>query len=201
MFNVSNKTSLRDLGYNAAATSDTLQTIADELKRRYPSGLTDEALADIQDGMVARKHEIDGETVYLVENGVYTKLGPKEKVKDGAVTFTLTVDYAMSLSAYEFGKLKTDNIGLYEIVGEKRTSVSKYRSNRLNKLLAFFKDGSRGTRQPNKAYADWISVGDKSVVHSLLARQKTAIKNNDPTAPRDKAELKKMICDAIDKAK
>ena len=201
MLNVTNTTSLRDLGYNAAKTGDTLKTIADELRRRYPQSLTDEATTDIKSGMYGRKHELVGETRYLVEDGVYTKIGPKDKIKADAVTFTLTVDYAASLTAYEFGKLKTENPELYKLVAALRTDASKYVSNRFGELMKHYNKKVSNTRSANKAFAEWISGDDKSVVHSLLARQKTAIKNNDPTAPRDKAELKKMICDAIDKAK
>lgn len=201
MFNITNTTSLRDLGYNAAKTGDTLKTIADELRRRYPQGMTDEATAEIKSGMYGRKHELVGERRYLVEGRTYTLIKPKDKIKADAVTFTLTVDYAVSLTAYEFGKLKTENPELYKLVAELRTDASKYASNRMTDLMKHYNKKASSTRQPNKAFAEWINGDDKSVVHSLLARQKTAIKNNDPTAPRDKAELKKMICDAIDKAK
>ena len=200
MFNVSNKTTLRDLGYNAAATGDTLKTIADELLRRYPQGLSDEATAELKDGMVGRKAELVGEQRYLVEDKTYTKIGKNDKVKDGAVTFTLTVEYAMSLSAYEFGKLKTDNPNLYKIVGATRTDTNKYVSNRMASLAKFMTGETRSPRAANKSFADWV-VGDKGVVDTVLARLATAIKNKDDTAPRSKAELIDMITKKINKAK
>jgi hypothetical protein len=200
MFNVTKTTSLRDLGYNAAATGDTLKTIADELRRRYPQGLTDEATADIKSGMYGRKHELVGETRYLVEGGVYTKIGAKDKVEEGAVTFTLTVDYAVSLTVYEFGKLKTENPNLYKLVAELRNDANKYVSNRMGELMKHYNKKASNTRSANKAFAEWIN-GDKGVVQTMLTRLATAIKNGDETAPRSKAELIDLLTKSINKAK
>lgn len=200
MFNVTKTTSLRDLGYNAAATGDTLKTIADELRRRYPQGLTDEATDEIKAGMYGRKHELVGETRYLVEGGVYTKIGAKDKVEEGAVTFTLTVDYAVSLTRYEFGKLKTENPNLYKLVAELRNDANKYASNRMGELMKHYNKKPSNTRSANKAFAEWIN-GDKGVVQTMLTRLATAIKNGDETAPRSKAELIDLLTKSINKAK
>jgi hypothetical protein len=200
MFNITNTTSLSELGYNAAATGDTLKTIADELRRRYPQGLTEEAKAELKAGMYGRKHELVGERRYLVEGRTYTPIGPKDKVKADAVTFTLTVDYAVSLTAYEFGKLKTENPELYKIVAELRTDANKYASNRLTDLMKHYNKKASNTRAPNKAYAEWIS-GDKGIVQTMLTRLANAIKNGDETAPRSKAELIQMLTNEINKAK
>jgi hypothetical protein len=200
MFNVTNKTSLSELGYNAAATGDTLKTIADELRRRYPQSLTEEATAELKSGMYGRKHELAGERRYLVEGGVYTLINPKDKIKGDAVTFTLTVDYAVSLTAYEFGKLKTENPNLYKLVAELRTDANKYASNRLADLMKHYNKKASNTRAPNKAYAEWIG-GSKGVVQTMLTRLANAIKNGDETAPRSKAELIQMLTNEINKAK
>lgn len=198
MFNVSNKTSLRDLGYNAAATGDTLKTIADELVRRYPQGLSDEATAEIKAGMVGRKHELYGERRYMAEGDTYTEIGPKDKI-DSPVT-TLSVNYAMSLTAYEFGKLKSDRPNLYKLIGAVRTDTNKYVSNRMASLAKFMTGATRGPRAANKAFAEWIG-GDKGVVQTMLTRLANAIKNGDDTAPRSKAELIDLLTKTINKAK
>lgn len=200
MFNVTNTTSLRDLGYNAAATGDTLKTIADELKRRYPQGLPDEVIAELKAGMYGRKHELVGETRYLVEGSVYTKIGPKDKIKADAITFTLTVDYAVGLTAYEFGKLKTENPNLYKFVAELRTDANKYASNRLADLMKHYNKKASSTRAPNKAFAEWIG-GNKGIVETMLSRLANALKNGDETAPRNKAELIQMLTNEINKTK
>lgn len=195
------KADLESIGYAAASQGDVTEVLARELVRRYPTGeLSDEAKADLEKGMIGRKAELMGEALYIHKGNEYTAIKSlKEAKPDDAVT-SITVQYAAGLSAYDFGQMKKNDPAKYDIVAAWRNAVNKYKSNRMNALMSAVKavlNNTKGrTRGANKAYAEFI--GD--VAKTMIDRRKTAAKNSDPTAPKDKAELKKMICDAIDKA-
>jgi hypothetical protein len=195
------KADLESIGYAAASQGDVTEVLARELVRRYPTGeLSDEAKADLEKGMIGRKAELMGEALYIHKGNEYTAINSLKQAKpDDAVT-SITVQYAAGLSAYDFGQMKKNDPAKYDIVAAWRNAVNKYKSNRMNALMSAVKavlNNTKGrTRGANKAYAEFI--GD--VAKTMIDRRKTAAKNSDPTAPKDKAELKKMICDAIDKA-
>lgn len=198
--------SLASIGYSAAATGDTLSVLARELVRRYPNGqLTEEAHAELKEGRVARKAELVGDRQYLVSGGEYSPIKAGDKLPKDAVTFTLTVGYAMALTAYEFGKLKSTDPGRYDIVGALRNKVQKYVSNRGRDLDSAIKaelEGTSGrTRRENKAYADWIRDPKNGAAVNLLTRARNGVKKGDPTAPKNKAELIAMITKAINDIK
>jgi len=195
------KANLESIGYAAASQGDVTEVLARELVRRYPTGqLSDEAKAELEKGMVGRKAELMGEALYIHKGSEYTPIKSiKEAMPDDAVA-RITVQYASGLSAYDFGQLKKNDPAQYDIVAAWRNATNKYKSNRMNALMSAVKavlnnTGGR-TRGANKAYAEFISDS----VKTMIDRRKTAAKNSDPTAPKDKAELKKMVCDAIDKA-
>jgi len=195
------KADLTSIGYAAASQGDVTEVLARELVRRYPTGqLSDEAKAELEKGMIGRKAELMGEALYIHKGNEYKAIKSlKEAKPDDAVT-SITVKYASGLTAYEFGQLKTNDPAKYDIVAKWRDAVNKYKSNRMNALMSAIKavlNNAKGrTRSANKAYAEFVNASAKI----LVDRRKTAAKNSDPTAPANKEELKKMICDAIDKA-
>ncbi len=200
-FHKIDKADLQSIGYAAASQGDVTEVLARELVRRYPGGtLSDEAKADLEKGMISRKAELMGEALYIHEGNEYTLIKKMSDAGKQDALFTLTVQYASGLSAYEFGQLKTSDPARYELVAAWRNAVNKYKSNRMNALMSAIKAALNNTagrtRGANKAYAEFIS----GLAKTMIDRRKTAAKNSDPTAPKDKAELKKMICDAIDKA-
>jgi len=196
---------LESIGYAVASQQDTVETIARELVRRYPGGaLSDEAKAELEKGMIGRKAELMG-TVYFVHKGSeYTAIeSPKEVSEDDAI-FSLTVHYASGLTAYEFGQLKTKDPAQYEMVAKWRDAVNKYKSNRWKSLMAAINavvaNKTGRTRDANKAFLEWIADDKKGLVQAMLKRAATARKNSDPTAPKDKADLIKMLTHVINKA-
>lgn len=196
---------LPSIGYSAASQSDVMSVLAKELLRRFPSGeLSDATIGELQTGMVGRKAELMG-TMYFVHKGSeYTPIENESKAGENDSVVAFNVDYAHGMSAYDFGQLKTKDPAKYEIVAAIRTSVNKYKSNATGDLLRAVKnlknDVKGRTRAANKAYFDWIADKKKGLVQTMLTRAATARKNGDPTAPKDKAELKKMLCEQIDKA-
>ena len=200
-FHKIDKANLESIGYAAASQGDVTEVLARELVRRYPTGqLSDEATAELEKGMISRKAELMGEALYIHKGNEYTAIKSAKEAKPDDAVFGLTVQYASGLSAYDFGQLKKNDPARYDLVATWRDAVNKYKSNRMRALLSAIKavlNNTKGrTRGANKAYAEFI--GD--VAKTMIDRRKTAAKNSDPTAPKDKAELKKMICDAIDKA-
>ena len=192
---------LDSIGYSAASQSDTMAMLATELLRRVPSGeFSDEMKAEIQKGMTGRKAELFGTKYYVHKGSEYTPIKNPKQVQDADGLFALTIDYACSMSAYDFGQLKTKDNARYELVKEARNAESKYRSNSwgdLMKVVARLKAGVKGrTRDTNKTILEAVKV----MVETLVKRNKVAQGKGDPTAASNKAELIKMITDAINKA-
>jgi hypothetical protein len=197
---------LDSIGYSAASQGDTLEVLAAELLRRNPSGeFSDESKAELEKGMTGRKNELYGTRYFAHKGSEYLPID-KEAARgmESTGVFALTIEFACGLSAYDFGQLKTKDAARYELVKGARYAESQYRSNRMKSLMKAVNDlkaGIKGrTRGANKVYLDWISDKKKGLVQTMLTRAATARKNGDPTAPKDKAELKKMICEQIDKA-
>jgi hypothetical protein len=196
---------LDSIGYSAASQSDTMAMLATELLRRVPSGeFSQEMQTEIQKGMTGRKNELYGTRYFVHKGGEYSPIKNPKQVTEADGLFALTIDYACGLSAYDFGQLKTKDNARYELVKEARNAESKYRSNSwgdLMKVVARLKAGVKGrTREANKVYLDWISDKQKGIVQTMLKRAATARKNGDPTAPKDKADLIKMLTEVINKA-
>lgn len=192
--------SLDSIGYSAASQGDTLAILAGELLRRVPSGeFSDEVKAELEKGMTGRKAELFGTKYYVHKGSEYAPIANPKQVEDADGLFALTIDYACSMSAYEFGQLKTKDNARYELVKAARNDESKYRSNRMGDLLRAverLKAGIKGrTRGENKTMLESVTA----MAETLVKRNKVAQGKGDPTAAPNKAELIKMISDAINK--
>ena len=191
---------LQSIGYSAASQGDVMGVLAAELLRRCPNGLTDEAKAELEKGMVGRKAELFGTQYYLHKGGEYTLIkDPSKAGKDDAIA-AFTVESAVSMTAYDFGQLKSKDKAKYDIIAAIRTATNKYRSNALGDLLRAIdrlKTGKGRTREANLTFAELLT----KTADMLLTRAKNAKKNGDPTATVNKVELSKMMSDAINKAK
>lgn len=196
---------LASIGYSAASQGDTMAILAGELLRRNPSGeFSDEVRAELEKGMTGRKAELFGTKYYAHKGSEYSPIKDPKQVQDADGLFALTIDYACSMSAYEFGQLKTKDNARYELIKAARNDESKYRSNRMGSLMKAVNDlkaGIKGrTREANKRYLDWLSDKQNGLAQTMLKRAATARKNGDPTAPKDKADLIKMLTEVINKA-
>lgn len=192
--------SLESIGYSAASQGDTLAFLASELLRRVPSGeFSDEMKAELEKGMTGRKAELFGTRYYVHKGSEYSPIKDPKQVQDADGLFALTIDYACSMSAYEFGQLKTKDGARYELVKAARNDESKYRSNRMSDLMKAvdrLKAGIKGrTRGENKTMLETVNA----VAETLVKRNKVAQSKGDPTAAPNKAELIKMISEAINK--
>jgi hypothetical protein len=190
---------LQSIGYSAASQGDTMASLATELSRRYPNGLTDEAKAELEKGIVGRKAELFGTQYYLHKGSEYTLIkDPSKAGKDDAIA-AFTVETAVSMTAYDFGQLKGKDKAKYDIIAAIRTATNKYRSNALGDLLRAIdrlKTGKGRTRGDNVTFAELIT----KTADMILTRAKNAKTKGDPSATTNKAELIKMMTDAINKA-
>lgn len=191
---------LDSIGYSAASQGDTMAILAGELLRRIPSGeFSDEVKAELEKGMTGRKAELFGTRYYTHKGSEYSPIKDPKQVQDADGLFALTIDYACSMSAYEFGQLKTKDGARYELVKAARNDESKYRSNRMGSLMKAVNDlkaGVKGrTRGENKTMLETVNAA----AETLVKRNKVAQGKGDPTAAPNKAELIKMISEAINK--
>lgn len=190
---------LQSIGYSAASQGDVMGVLAAELLRRCPNGLTDEAKAELEKGMIGRKAELFGTQYYLHKGGEYTLIkDPSKAGKDDAIA-AFTVESAVSMTAYDFGQLKSKDKAKYDIIAAIRTATNKYRSNAMQDLLRAvdrLKTGKGRTRGDNVTFAEFIS----KTVETVLTRAKNAKTKGDPSATTNKVELVKMLTDAINKA-
>jgi len=190
---------LQSIGYSAASQGDTMASLAKELVRRYPNGLTDEAKAELEKGMVGRKAELFGTQYYLHKGSEYTLIKDPSKADKNDAIAAFTVESAVSMTAYDFGQLKGKDKAKYDIIAAIRTATNKYRSNALGDLLRAIdrlKTGKGRTRGDNVTFAEFFS----KTAEMILTRAKNAKAKGDPSATTNKAEINKMLTDAINKA-
>lgn len=192
--------SLDSIGYSAASQGDTMAILAGELLRRIPGEFSDEVKAELEKGMTGRKAELFGTRYYTHKGSEYSPIKDPKQVQDADGLFALTIDYACSLSAYDFGQLKTKDNARYELVKAARNDESKYRSNRMGSLMKAVNDLKAGVKGRTRGENKTMLERSKSVAETLVKCNKVALSKGDPTAAPNKAELKKMICEQIDKA-
>jgi len=187
---------LETIGANFATYADTFSDLGAELARRYPEGLTDEAEDALYLGIDARKVALYDVKSYLVEGGVYTEITKETKLPVDAVTCEITIPYALSFSKYEIGKLEP--VELKKLVQVARKIAKDYR----NKVMAIIKNSMTGEKPkaPRSANKAWVQAADDGVI-ALWKRSKVAKTNEDPTAPANRVEFKKMVNMAIDRIK
>lgn len=185
-----------NLAYQFAKANDTGLGIAKQLFARYPNGLTDETIAEIESGFTLRFGDIFKPTTYR-KDGADTYVPVTEPAKDDEVTLTVTLAYAMGLSAHEFGKLKAEQPNLHRIIKEARDARSKYVSKKLIRLQADMKTLQGGGKRETKAFNEQAT----KLVEALAASARNKKKNGDSTAPEDKAAFKAHVISIIDAMK
>ena len=185
---------LEAIGSHFATYSDTFAGLGAELVSRYPNGLTDEAEDALLVGIDARKVSLYDVKSYLIEGSVYTEIIQGTKLPVDAVTCEITIPYALSFSKYEIGKLEP--VELKKLVQVVRKIAQDYR----NKVMATIKSSMAGEKPkvPRSANKAWVAACDDGVI-ALWKRSKVAKSNEDPTAPANRVEFKKMVNMAIDR--
>jgi hypothetical protein len=129
--------SLKDLGYQHASTSDTLdgqaQYAIDNITG-FPADVPAEARAELYEGYRMRCNDNKPPVVYAVIDGHYVE-ATAEHIKNKKVEkIEIGVAYAFSYTSQEFGKLANTNPALHKLVKKWRDAVIDYCSNRLGDL-------------------------------------------------------------------
>jgi hypothetical protein len=165
--------SLKDLGYQHASTSDTLdgqaQYAIDNITG-FPNDVPAEARAELYEGYRMRCNDNKPPVVYAVIDGHYVE-ATAEHIKNKKVEkIEVGVAYAFSYTSQEFGKLANTNPALHKLVKKWRDAVIDYCSNRLgdlkskaNKILTKGQPSTRTTLDFVQSVSKVFQAQEKSV--------------------------------------
>lgn len=125
--------SIRDSGYRFALGSESLETLVRYVIEKAP-GFADEVPKAIKEelysGFQLRKHEIEGDKHYRIAEG--GTLIPCPEGETGPVV--LNVNYAMSFTPSEFGKLRESDPSKHALIKVLRDDFSTYASNKIGEM-------------------------------------------------------------------
>ena len=190
--------SLKDAGYKSASNLDGNYSIARFVMSqdsKFPNEITVETKKELYSGMQVRKNELDGNRYYYYskdDKTGQTVLIPIESLGDapkGTETVNVTVDYAMSLSVYDYSNLRDTNPALKPIVKDRREAFSKYASECLRSIVSCANKILNGDkpkeRKPNDNFRQAIEKifnGDGVKNGGLDKKVKLSVSNGDVTA-------------------
>jgi hypothetical protein len=130
-------TSIADLGYKQAKTSDMLREQAKwalENIAGFPEDVTLEAKAELYTGYQKRFSENNPPETFAVINGHYVKATPEHVENKSVEKIAVGFDFAYSLTSQEFGKLKNTEPEKHAVIAKVRGDVQTYCSNRFGDL-------------------------------------------------------------------
>lgn len=129
--------SLADLGYKQAQTSDSLTSQAQYALDKitgFPEDISDEAKSELYSGYKKRWNETHPAVQYAVINGHYVKATPEHVSNKSIEKIDVGLDFAFALTSQEFGKLKNTEPEKHALIAKVRDNVQVYCSNRLGDL-------------------------------------------------------------------
>ncbi len=166
-------TSLKDLGYQQASTSDTLESQAQyaiDNITGFPNDVPAEARAELYEGYRLRCNDNKPPETYAVIDGHYVLATEEHKKNKKVEKVEIGVAYAFSYTSQEFGKLANTNPALHGIVKKWRDAVIDYCSNRLGdlkskakKILNKGQPSSRTTLDFSQSMTNVFTAQEKSV--------------------------------------
>lgn len=166
-------TSLKDLGYQQASTSDTLESQAQYAIDHivgFPADVPAEARAELYEGYRMRCNDNKPPETYAVIDGHYVLATEEHKKNKKVEKVEIGVAYAFSYTSQEFGKLANTNPALHGIVKKWRDAVIDYCSNRLGdlkskakKILNKGQPSSRTTLDFSQSMTNVFTAQEKSV--------------------------------------
>jgi hypothetical protein len=166
-------TSIADLGYKQAQTSDSLTSQAQwalENIAGFPSDITLEAKAELYTGYQKRYSENNPAVTYAVINGHYVIASPEHEANKSVEKIAVGFDFAYSMTSQDFGKLKNTEPEKHAVIAKVREKVQTYCSNKLgdlkraaNKLVNVNSPRSRTTLDFVQSVAKVFDALEKSV--------------------------------------
>ena len=188
-------TSLKDGAYKQALASDRMRGVAryvmDQCKA-FPEALPDEVKAELNEGYRLRFNEVNKPDTYAIVNDHYILIDGSNPDLDTREKVIIGVDYSMSFSQQQYGKLKNENPYLHAIIKGWRDRVNTYCSNRLGDLKrqarAILNEGKTRERGATADFATRITQvfkGDKGLIQMC----KNAVARGDTTADEKRLKL------------
>lgn len=130
-------TSIADLGYKQAQTSDSLTSQAQWALENivgFPTDITLEAKAELYTGYQKRYSENNPPVTFAVINGHYVKATPEHEANKSVEKIAVGFDFAYSMTSQDFGKLKNTEPEKHAVIAKVREAVQTYCSNKLGDL-------------------------------------------------------------------
>lgn len=180
--------SMKEAGYQSALTLDNISTIAQFVVTQFPDFAetqSDAAMADLRDGWALRYAETHAPARYTTEWNPIPVDAP-----DVTGMTVVTLDFALSFSQQEFGKLAKSEPMKHGAIKAVRDGFSNYVSDKKRALIAAVKKLNPAQRTRVQA-DDWIVAMGKAF-DSYEKRCKTAAKRGDATAP-DAAKFRTAV--------
>jgi hypothetical protein len=187
--------SFKDGAYKQALASDRMRSVAryvmDQCKA-FPESLPDEIKAELNEGYRLRFNEVNKPDTYAIVNDHYILIDGSNPDLDAKEKVVIGVDYSMSFSQQQYGKLKNENPYLHAIIKTWRDRVNTYCSNRLGDLKkqarTILNEGKTRERGATLDFAHRIMdvfKGDQG----LMVKCKNAKARGDDTADEKKLSL------------
>lgn len=189
--------SLQDAAYQQAKAGDATRTVARYVKAREPGfakgECSDEGKAAIKAGYVMRYNEIrEPEVYYRLSESLYVPAADFKGDAAKAEKVTVTVEYAMSFSGVELGRMAdTHGPQFKAIIQNVRDATSTYVSNRTSDLKREINRLDNEGKTRTRGQPPMFDVRVADVLKDLQAKCTTAIQRGDTTA--DKTRLAKAI--------
>ena len=130
-------TSIADLGYKQAQTSDSLTSQAQWALEHivgFPTDITLEAKAELYTGYQKRYSENNPPVTFAVINGHYIRATPEHEANKSVEKIAVGFDFAYSMTSQDFGKLKNTEPEKHQVIAKVREAVQTYCSNKLGDL-------------------------------------------------------------------
>ena len=150
-------TSLSDAGYKTAKNIDANKEIARYVMgqdSKFPSEITQTTRDALYVGFQVRNNENVGHEYYYYGDTGLIPITSLDQAPKGKPSIDITVDYAMSISNYDYGKLRIDDKALHTVVKAKRDAFSKYASECLGSLVNCANKILNGDRPTVRAHND-----------------------------------------------
>lgn len=196
---VSNITSLTDLGYKQGATRDALKTQAQYAIDKivgFPEQIDDASKGQLEKGYMLRFNDNHPPKTYGIVDGNYLDFAKLDKDAQSKVKekVEIGVDVVFSYTQQEYGKLKSTDPAKYAAFKPWRDAFTDYKSGCLSDLKAaarkVLKAASSTERAANLDFIDWIErkegTDTKGILSDIMTRCRNAKKRGDATADPEK---------------
>lgn len=193
--------SLSDAAYQQAKAGRTIREMAVYVMEREPGflaegvdGLTDEGKAALTEGYRLAFNEIREPVTYVKVGEMYVKADDFIGDKAKAEKVTVSVQYAMSFTTHELGKMADTHGSQFKgIIAAVRGATSTYVSNRFGDLKRAAKeiDAEKNGKSRTRTAPPAFDARVVDVLKDLQAKCTTAHQRGDTSA--DKAKLSKAI--------